>query len=264
MTSMQIGVILPAAGASSRFGEGSKLDADLAGRPVLQRTLELFVHRDEVRTVIVAGPHADEEWEAFQLRHADKIGLYGGVVVRGGVTHRWETVKAALEHMPGDCTHIAVHDAARPCTPPELIDRVFRAAETHDAVIPCLEIAETIKRLSPEGEAKREIDPLDAVLGAGDASGVTVRTVEATVPRERLALAQTPQVFEADLLRRAYAQDDLTSTDDAGLIERLGEPVAVVEGDARNIKITRRHDVQVAMAILGLKAPRGRESHKKF
>jgi 2-C-methyl-D-erythritol 4-phosphate cytidylyltransferase len=264
MVAMQIAVILPAAGASSRFGAGSKLDADMGGRPVLQRTLELFVHRDEVKAVVVAGPHEEEAWNEFSLRHADKIGLYGGVVCRGGVRHRWETVRAALEHVPEGCTHIAVHDAARPCTPPELIDRVFRAGATHDAVVPCVEITDTVKRLSPQGQAKQEIDPLDAILGGGDARGVTVRTVEATVARERLALAQTPQLFSADLLRRAYAQENLDSTDDAGLVERLGEPVAVVEGDARNIKITRPHDVTVAMAILGLRAPKGRESHKKF
>jgi len=261
---MRIAVILPAAGASTRFGQGSKLDADMGGRPVLQRTLELFVHREEVALVVVAGPFDDDAWDDFRLRHADKVGLYGGVVCRGGRTHRWETVRAALEHVPEECSHIAVHDAARPCAPSELIDRVFRAAESHPAVVPCLEVGETIKRLSPEGEAQREIDPLDAILGAGDASGVTVRHVEATVPRERLALAQTPQVYEAALLRRAYAQEDPSGTDDAQLVERLGEPVAAVEGDPRNIKITRRHDVPVAMAILGLKPTKGRETHKKF
>ena len=88
--------------------------------------------------------------------------------------------------------------------------------------------------------------------------------VESTVARERLWAVQTPQVFDAALLRRAYAQKDLSSTDDAGLVERLGERVVLVEGDVRNIKITRPGDLRMAMAILGLKPDAGRPAHLKF
>jgi len=77
-------------------------------------------------------------------------------------------------------------------------------------------------------------------------------------------LAQTPQVFERDLFERAYAQPDLTSTDDAQLVERLGERVVVVEGDPRNIKITRPADISLARSIMGLKGPVEREAHKRF
>jgi len=75
---------------------------------------------------------------------------------------------------------------------------------------------------------------------------------------------QTPQVFESGLLRRAYDQTDLSSTDDAGLVERLGERVVVVEGDVRNLKITRPADLELARAVIGVRAPEGRPMNKKF
>src|SRR5690606_34360523 len=131
---MVISVIIPAAGFSSRFAdtlgeEGrSKLDEDFGGRPVLQRTVELFHKRDDVGQIVVAGPHAEDAWEAFRQRHADKLAILGVTLCRGGKTHRWETVKAALAEVTGDATHIAVHDAARPATPEDVIDRVFAAA----------------------------------------------------------------------------------------------------------------------------------------
>ncbi len=268
---MRLAVIFPAAGASSRFGDGNKLDADLAGRPVVQRTVELFVKREEVSFLVVAGPAGEAQFTEFRERHGDKLGLMGVLLCRGGKTHRWETVREALRLVPGDVTHIAVHDGARPCTPPELIDRVLLAARKRRAVIPALEVGDTLKRVEERREERIEVDPLAAILGGPSGpSGRSVRVVEETVSREGLALVQTPQVFEAETLRKAYAQGDLTSTDDSALVERLflkeghGERVLVVEGDARNIKITRRGDVGLAMRILGLREEEGRAAHKKF
>lgn len=262
---MRLAVIIPAAGASSRYaasgGVRSKIDEDLGGRPVLHRTVELFTNHDAVFTIIVAGPA--EAYGEFILRHGDKLGLLGVKVCKGGATHRWETVRNALALVPDDATHIAVHDAARPCASSELIDRLLAAAEKHAAVIPGVDVPDTIKRVSPSEARQKEIDPLDAILsGGGDRT--KVRLVEETVSRERLVLVQTPQVFSAKLLRRAYEQSDLTSTDDASLVERLGEPVAVIEGDPRNIKITRPSDLELARRILGLKGPEGRPVHKRF
>lgn len=270
---MLVSVIIPAAGFSSRYAgalgpdaaEGrSKLDEDLGGRPVLQRTVELFHKLDEVRQIIVAGPHADDAWEAFRLRHADKLAILGVTLCRGGKTHRWETVKAALAEVRDDATHIAVHDAARPATPPELIERLFTAAAKFDAVIPAVEVADTLKRVSEQEEAAAEADVADAILGLGPDVGPKARQVEETIDRTRLVAVQTPQVFAAALLRRAYEQADLSSTDDAGLVERLGAPVRVVEGDPANIKITRPGDVKLARAILGVRESQGRPAHKRF
>ena len=265
LNDLRIAVILPAAGVSSRWGaHRSKLDEDLGGRPVLHRTVELFSARDDVIAVIVAGPHGEDAFGEFSLRHADRLTLLGASLCRGGKTHRYETVRAALALVPAEATHVAVHDAARPCASLAMVDRVFAAAAGSAAVIPAVEVADTIKRT---GEAEDSagaagVDALDAALGLG--STAPVRTVAETLDRQGLVAAQTPQVFRADVLRRAYAQADLTSTDDASLVERLGETVRVVEGDVLNIKLTRPRDLVIARAILGFKAPRERETHKKF
>lgn len=261
---MNLAVIIPAAGASSRYAQAGglrgKIDEDLGGRPVLQRTVELFANVDCVNAIIVAGPN--DGYDEFVLRHGDKLGLMGVKLCRGGKVHRWETVKAALELVPKDATHIAVHDAARPLTPPELIERILAAAEKHPAVIPALDVPDTIKRASAQVQEDKDVDPLDAILGGG--SKTKLREVEGTVPRENLVMVQTPQVFEAGLLRRAYAQADLSSTDDAGLVERLGEPVMIVEGDPRNLKITRPVDLHLVRLLGGFKGSEERAVHKRF
>jgi len=269
---MKLALIVPAAGASRRYGDAgglrSKLDEDLGGRPVLQRTIELFVKHESVGpllgTIIVAGPHDPEAFGEFKEKYGDRLALMGCTICRGGVTHRYETVKAALEKVLPEDTHIAIHDAARPCTPPELIDRVVQLAERHAAVIPALEVTDTLKRVQTTDEPEFEDDPVARILGTSPKEGPKVRVVESTVDRRGIFAAQTPQVFRADLLRRAYAQSDLTSTDDAGLVERLGERVVVVEGDARNLKITHPGDLSLARAILGAKPPEERAVHKRF
>lgn len=265
---MRFAVIIPAAGASRRFGGKPKIDEDLGGRPVLQRTVELFTGRDDTGLIIVAGPH--EGFEQFRLRHADRLALIGAHACRGGKTHRYESVRNALEFARaehadawGACTHVAVHDAARPAAAADLITRVFAAAANFPAVVPALDVPDTIKRVGEEIKDQKA-DPLAAILGAPGKGAGQARTVEETVSRNGLVLVQTPQVFERKLFERAYAQPDLASTDDAQLIERLGERVVVVEGDPRNIKITRPADISLARSIMGLRGPAEREAHKRF
>lgn len=275
---MNIAVIVAAAGASRRYtGSGglrSKLDEDLGGKPVLQRSVELFSKHDDVRFIVVAGPGDDAEFAEFKSRHADRLGLLGAVLVKGGKTHRWETVKAALTAIPAEVggeviTHIAVHDAARPATPPEMIERVFNMAAQHSAVIPAVDVGDTLKRVAESDAPSKAADPLAAILGASTESE-KLRTVEATVDRANLVAVQTPQVFEADVLRAAYNQTDLGSTDDAGLVEKLfetegkGNKVVIAQGDARNIKITRSSDLPLARAIMGVRGAEERPVHKRF
>lgn len=275
MAETRIAVVVPAAGASRRYQSEpgiarSKLDEDLGGRPLLHRTVEAFANHDRVDQVVVAGPHEDEAFAAFQLRHGDKLALLGATLCRGGRTHRWQSVAAALEQVKPEMTHIAVHDAARPCVRRELIDRVFEAAASDPAVVPAVAVADTIKRAGEAREAAGE-DPLAAILGGGQKR--TVRRVEETLDRRHLFAAQTPQVFEAGLLRRAYeafgalGEDQRSAalaSDDAALVERLGETVTLVEGDAHNIKVTRGGDIAIARAILGYSPPSDRPTHKRF
>ena len=269
---MRVCVIIPAAGRSSRFNAGgadvlghrSKLDEDLSGRPVLQRTVELFAKHPDVVQTIVAGPADDEAFADFKLRHGDRLELLGCTLCRGALEHRYETVLNALALVDDGVTHIAVHDGARPCASTGLIEAVFAAARAHGAAVPVVEVNDTIKRL---GRAvASEPDPAAAILGygAGIDGGVGLRAIDATVDRANLATVQTPQVFERALLMRAYAQTDLSSTDDAGLVERLGETVVAVPGDPRNIKITLPDDVELARMILNLPRIKERATNKKF
>ncbi len=270
---MQLAVIIPAAGGSARFnqesgydngpalGVRSKLDEDLGGRTVLQRTVELFNTRPETIAVIVAGPHDPDAMDSFKLRHADMLSMLGATLVAGGKAQRWETVARALGAVPERATHIAVHDGARPACPVEVIDRVLDAANQHDAVVPVVEVDSTAKRLGDPVE-DTQADPLAGILGQADTP--SRRAVVETVDRQNLALAQTPQVFARSVFERAYAQTDLSSTDDAGLVERLGEQVVAVPGDPRNIKVTRPIDLEMIRKITGWRGKPDRPSLHKF
>ncbi len=264
---MHIAVILPAAGRSERFAEAgagkSKLEMELAGRAVLVRAVELFCKRDEVCQVIVAAP--PDQLDAFKLKWGDKLGFLGVTIVAGGVKERWETVLNALRAVNDQATHIAVHDAARPVTPVHVIDRVFEAACQVDAVVPATPIHATIKRAALDEHAVAdEVDPLDAILGDAGKIRIDYHRVSETVPRQGLWQVQTPQLFKRALLERAYAQieegklDGSGITDDAGLVESLGEPVYLVHGDEMNVKITRPDDLKFAKAVLA--ASKGRSA----
>ena len=262
--SIRVSVIIPAAGSSRRYGM-DKLGQDLGGRALLLRTVELFTKRDEVRSIIVAGP--PDDLEGFRDRFGAQLGFHGVQIVAGGRVERWETVKNALAAVPGDATHVAVHDAARPGASDELIGRVFEAAKVHPAVIPGLAVADTLKRVGEEAVRAEEEDAVaDLILGdSAEAATSKGRVVQSTVDRTNLVAVQTPQVFEIGLLRRAYAQPDLSgATDDAGLIERLGEKVVVVDGEFRNLKITVPADLSLMRTMLGMNAPEGRPVHKRF
>lgn len=263
MEDTRVAVVIAAAGGSTRFGPRNKLEQDLGGRPVLLRALEPFANHARVTTTIVAvPPDAEEE---FRLRHGDALGIRGATIVAGGKRARWETVQRALEHVPDDVTHVAVHDGARPCATSALIDRVFEAAAVFDAVIPVIEVTSTVKRVSETRERAASDDDLaSAILGDAGADATSARRVIETVPRENLVLSQTPQVFRLELLRRAYAQEDLEGPDDATLVERLGEPVRAVPGDPFNVKITTPADLELARLILRAEPEKDRPAHLRF
>ncbi len=263
---MNVCVVVAAAGRSERFGGSDKLAADLGGRPLLIRVVETFTKRDEVSSVVVAGP--PDGLEDFKAKYGATLGFLGATIVAGGRVDRWETVKNALAAVPDEATHVAVHDAARPGVGNKLLNRIFEAARRLPAVVPAITITATVKRVDdePVDVTAPEDDAIaDDILG--DAGRVTLeaRRVTETVDRRGLVEVQTPQVFVVDLLRRAYAQADLDqATDDASLVERLGEPVHVVEGDVRNLKVTGPDDLELMRLILGVKPPAERPVHKRF
>jgi len=207
-----IGVIIAAAGRGSRLGAaGPKAFLPLAGQSLLERCLRPFLAHPAVRAIVVVVP--DPGGTDLALADA-RLRL-----VRGGV-ERQDSVRAGLDALP-EVDVVLVHDAARPFAGAALIDAVAAAALLHGAAIPAIPVPDTLKRV--------------------DASG---RVVE-TVARTGLHLAQTPQGFRPEVLRRAHAAAEsqgLRGTDDAALVERLGEKVVVVAGDPLNIKITTPAD----------------------
>jgi 2-C-methyl-D-erythritol 4-phosphate cytidylyltransferase len=227
---VQFAVILPAAGKSSRFGDPKqkKIYAELDGRAVWLRAVEPFVNRDDVSQMILAISHEDREM--FERRYRASVAFMNIKVIDGG-PERCDTVALALESVDPGCDFIAIHDAARPCLTGEQIDAVFTAARRHGAALMAIPVADTIKRVGEDG------------------------LIAATIAREGLYLAQTPQVFERDLLFKAYAQRSRFGahvTDDCQLVEAIGHACAVVPGSRMNLKITTPDDLKLAAAILPL------------
>ena len=262
---MKLCVIIPAAGGSERFGREDKLSHELDGRPVLLRTVELFAKREEVSGIIVAGP--PDDLDSFKARFGAALGFHGAVLVEGGRRDRWETVRNALSHVPDDATHVAVHDAARPNVTDELLDRILTAARMLPAVVPATAMTSTIKRIDPDDvvDAAEKGDALaDSILGDAGRLAVPARVVLETVDRRTLMSAQTPQVFDRQLILDAYAGERREGvTDEAEAVERLGETVHVVDGDPGNIKITTKRDLQLLGALLRIQ-PKSRPAGDPF
>jgi 2-C-methyl-D-erythritol 4-phosphate cytidylyltransferase len=131
------------------------------------------------------------------------------------------------------------------------------------AVIPAVDVSDTLKKVREESAPAEDDDAVARILG-GEATPKLRRVVAGAVERKDVVMVQTPQIFTRKLFERAYAQSDLSSTDDAGLVERLGESVEVLPGDLRNLKITRASDLALARAILGVSGPAERPVHKRF
>jgi 2-C-methyl-D-erythritol 4-phosphate cytidylyltransferase len=206
--------------------------APLGGRPVLAHALRAFAGHPAVAALVVVA--AGERLEAVRRLAAAEAGSKPTAVVAGG-ERRQDSVLAGVEALP-DCAVVAIHDGARPFVTAAMIDAGLAALGAAPAAIAVAPVVDTIKRV--------------------DAAG---RVIE-TPARASLRAAQTPQFFRLTTLRAAYARADWAReyTDEAGLVEVLGEPVATFAGDPRNIKITTPHDLIVAEAIW--RAGRGGEA----
>lgn len=219
-------VILPAAGASSRFKDKNykKPFAPLADRAVWLHSAERFLHRQDVKQLILV--IAAEDCEYFDFKFSSNVVILGIEVVEGG-KERADSIERAMARVKSDVDFIAVHDAARPCLADEWITRVFEAAEKTGAAILAMPVAATLKRVKAN------------------------HSIQETVSREGLWEAQTPQVFRRQLLLDAYAKrGSFQATDDAQLVERLGHPVTVVQGSPINMKITTQEDLRLAEQAL--------------
>src|SRR3984957_19960216 len=221
--------ILPAAGLGTRMGaESPKQFRLLDGLPLVIFTLRRLAACPSITEFLIA-TRADEV-DALAARVAEERLDRPVRVVRGGDT-RQQSVANALAETPADAELLLVHDAVRPLVTREQVERVIAEARTRRAAILGIPAMDTVK------EVKRASLPEDVAL------------ITATIPRERVVLAQTPQVFEAALLREAFARaaaEGASASDEAGLVERLGHDVYVVLGSERNLKITRPGDLDIA------------------
>ncbi|MBI3669889.1 MAG: 2-C-methyl-D-erythritol 4-phosphate cytidylyltransferase [Acidobacteria bacterium] len=229
----RIAAIVPAAGLGTRMGaETPKQFLELDGVPLVMFTLRRLAACEAIAEFIIA-TRAEDVTSLAERVAQQKLGRPVRVV-RGGGT-RQESVANALAEVPPDTEIVLVHDAVRPFVTREQIEQVIAEARKCRAAILGIPAMDTVK------EVKRACLPEDVAL------------ITATIPRERVVLAQTPQAFSYALLKEAFAraqQDGVTASDEAGLVERLGHDVHVVLGSERNLKITRPADMDLARFYL--------------
>ena len=228
---MAVFVILPAAGIGTRMaaatGGAPKQFLSIKGLPILLHSVRAFLAVPRVSSIVIAvreseKPRIDELLTEHGLR--DKV-----TVVTGGNT-RQDSVSNALGHLPSraDSDIVLVHDAVRPLIDSATIERTIDAIEKHGAAIVGMPAIDTIKQVERTA---------DGAL------------ITATIPREIIVHAQTPQGARVPLLRPAFdeaARDEFTGTDEASLLERSGVPVFVVPGTSRNLKVTQPGDLEIA------------------
>jgi 2-C-methyl-D-erythritol 4-phosphate cytidylyltransferase len=233
---MKVVAIIPAAGLGTRMAPGgkraqpSKQFFEINGAPIVIHTLRVFARNRQVSQILVA--LRQNEMDRFR-QQLEKEKLAGKVEIVEGGEHRQESVANALASLKAAKDDIVlVHDAVRPFVNDEIIGNVVREVEKHGAAIAGLPAVDTIKQVERTSD------------GA---------IITSTIPRERVVQAQTPQGFRYELIKRAFdsaAADGFIGTDEASLVERLGENVSVVMGSARNIKITTPADMELAEFLI--------------
>ena len=210
-------------------GKGLRMGSDLpkqflpiGGKPVLMHTIEAFYRFDEEMKIVLVLPQEQQTyWRALCQKYHFSI---GHVLADGGET-RFHSVKNGLAYVePG---LVGVHDGVRPFVSRQVIERCYQLAETKKAVIPVVDVVETIRHLTDTGSE--------------------------TVSRSDYKLVQTPQVFDVELLKRAYAQEYTSFfTDDASVVEAMGESVYLTEGNRENIKITTPFDLKISSVLVNV------------
>jgi 2-C-methyl-D-erythritol 4-phosphate cytidylyltransferase len=185
------------------------------GKPILMHTIERFHNFDStIQLVVVLPKDQHDYWNGLCQQYGFDI----PITIADGGKERFHSVKNGLACVHPRCSLIGVHDGVRPYVATEVIQRCYEAAAANGAAIPVVDVFETLRHITPDGSH--------------------------TVPRQDYKLVQTPQVFQADLLRRAYEQPFTPSfTDDASVVGALGHTITLGEGNRENIKITTKEDL---------------------
>ncbi|MCJ8165397.1 2-C-methyl-D-erythritol 4-phosphate cytidylyltransferase [Pontibacter sp. E15-1] len=213
--------IIVAGGSGSRMQhELPKQFIEVAGKPILMHTIERFYrYNPEVRLVVVLPQQQLDTWRGLCRKHSFRL---FHMAVAGGTT-RFASVKNGLDAVQGEAL-VAVHDGVRPFVETGTIKAAFEAAALHGSAVVAVSPKDSIRELTPDGSR--------------------------AVPRDNYRMVQTPQCFRASILRQAYAQPEQAHfTDDASVVEQLGEKIVLVEGSYRNIKITTPEDLVLAEAF---------------
>ena len=210
-------------------GQGKRMQQDfpkqfipISGKPLLMRTLDVFKAYDPSMKIVVVLPEEQVQlWKDmctefdFQLDHQ---------IVRGG-KERFHSVQNGLQHIPSNAL-VLIHDGVRPMVRPDTIQRVIETAREKTNAIPCVEPSQTIRRVLEEGKSEM-------------------------LQRDQLRLVQTPQGFHANIIKEAYTQEfNPRFTDDASVLESIGYPIHLVEGNYSNIKVTHPADIKLVEALL--------------
>lgn len=228
----RVGCVITAAGRGERMGGPvRKQFLTLRDRPLLAWTLQLFNFLPEISEIALVVP---TDWvERVQVEIVSEFALRKIRHIVSGGSERQESVYRGLSALDSATEIVLIHDGVRPFVRRELIDRLLAASRAAEAVVPGFPLRDTVK-------------------------SVAENRVTATLPRDHLWAVQTPQLFRYPTILRAHRQalrDHFIGTDDAGLVERLGVPVATVPGDPYNIKITTPEDLAVAEKLLPLYYP---------
>jgi 2-C-methyl-D-erythritol 4-phosphate cytidylyltransferase len=219
--------IIVAAGRGTRMQTAvPKQFLKLNGKPVVLHSMQAFLDFDPGMRIIVVLPHDQfSHWEKIREEYSEA----GNILIAAGGETRFESVKNGLAYVEEEDAIIAVHDAVRPLVNKKTIANAFKAAEFQGNGVPAIPLTDSIRQI----ESSRSV----------------------ALDRSLYCLIQTPQVFQAALLRRAYAQEyRYTFTDDASVVESLGESIRLVDGNADNFKITTPTDLVIAEAVLKSRA----------
>ena len=225
-------VVIMAAGSGSRMGaELPKQFLEIDGKAILQKTIEVFRDALPGIKVITVLPEAFiDYWKDYCIR---RNFICPQVLVKGGIT-RFHSVKNALERVPEGAL-VAIHDGVRPLVTEKFLQEIFAAAEDVAGLIPVLPCIDTMKVLKAENTVLKSVPGVEA-------------------DRSVLYGAQTPQIFQSELLKQAYEQPFSPSfTDDASVMEKNGKSLSYTIGERLNIKITTQEDLVLARAICSLR-----------
>ncbi len=225
----QVIAIIPAAGIGARMGlTKAKQFIDLCGKPILAVTLSHFQRCNLVDRIVIVVSQEDIDYCNREIVNRYKLSKVFKVIVGG--ERRQDSVRKGVEAVADSCKWVLIHDGVRPLVTAELIERVIKAAKEFRAVITGLPVKETVKEIDSQGRVIRSVD------------------------RRHLWLIQTPQIFRWEDIHMAHQEAVKhgweEATDDAFLIEKMGIPIKIIEGEEDNIKVTTHQDLDMARFLL--------------